>query len=218
MALLFGAFSTDFTSYWQCADTRSIGGEMFCLCWGARRLFWWMHGPCWLPSRLSRSHRQRQCWDKPGCCTPHPTACPAGCSSSIGEDFGGNFHQISLFHLRAALFFALFCQFATEAWMWSDCQSGLLHHKHRTIQFVVCGISWEAPEGNERRGYKYYRHLPQYGARWGDVTPPVPVRFLFLWVQKALQKALEKLCRRRRTESRGIAAGGPAKPLLPLGG
>lgn len=81
---------------------------------------------------------------------------------------------------QSSPFFALFCQFATEAWMWSDCQSGLLHRKHRTIQFVVCGISWEAPEGNERRGYKYYRHLPQYGARWGDVTPPVPVRFLFL--------------------------------------
>ena len=65
----------------------------------------------------------------------------------------------------------LFCQSAAEAWMWSDRQSGVLHYKHRTIQFVVCGISWEAPEGNDRRGCKYYRHLPQFGARWGNATP-----------------------------------------------
>jgi len=104
-------------------------------------------------------------------------------------------------------FFVLFCQFATETWMWSDCQSSLLHYKHRSIQLVVSGIIWEAPEGNDSRGCKYDRRLPQFGTRWGNATPQCQCVSCSSEFKKLCKKPLKNFAEAEEQTAEGLLLG-----------
>lgn len=200
MSLLFAAFSPDFASCWQWADSRSIGGGILAtetLVAGSLSLL--------APLKAEQVLWHQQFQDKAGCCTPQVWDAfpPWKYMRRLRKKF------------LSKLCFTLeqlggFCAVLPVCYRDIDVEwpsEHLLHYNPRWTQFLLCRIRWETAVGNVRRTYKYHSHFEQSGAGWGNATPQCQRGSCPSEFKKALSKVLEKLCR-NRTDSGGIAAGG----------